>query len=95
MVNLADIAGANTTVPIQTSNATARWIDFVVTGTGTVRIGGDATTSATKGLPVPTGSGYTTPPLLDVGGAPAYSLASFYAYIPTGATLSVAYEPYN
>ena len=94
MVNLADIAGANTTVQISSTNATARWIDFVVTGSGTVRIG-DSLSSSTRGLPVPTGSGYTTPPMNDQAGSPPYSLAAFYAYIPTGATLSVAYEPYN
>lgn len=94
MVNLADIVGANTTVQISATNITGRWVDFVVTGTGTVRIG-DSTTTSSRGLPVPTGSGYSTPPMNDQAGSPAYSLASFYAYVPTGATLSVAYEPYN
>jgi hypothetical protein len=94
MTNLADFTGANTTVQISSTNITARWIDFAVTGSGTVRIGDSATTSS-RGLPVPTGSGYTTPPMNDQAGSPAYSLAAFYAYVPTGATLSVAYEPYN
>lgn len=94
MVNLADIAGAGTTVQLATTNATARWIDFVVTGTGTVRVG-DSTTTSTKGIPISAGSAYTTPAMYEVNGAPPYSLAAFYAYVPAGATLSVAYEPYN
>jgi hypothetical protein len=94
MLNLTDIVGAGTTVQISSTNVTARWIDFVVTGSGTVRIG-DSLTTATRGLPVPTGSGYTTPAMIEIGGAPPYSLAGFYAYVPAGATLSVAYEPYN
>lgn len=94
MVNLADITGAGTTVQIAALNVTARWIDFVVTGAGTVRVGNSTTTSS-KGLPITAGSGYTTPPMNDTLGAPPYSLAAFYAYVPVGATLSIGYEPYN
>jgi hypothetical protein len=94
MVNLADISGAGTTAALSATNITARWVDFVATGTGTARIG-DSTVSASKGIPISAGSGYTTPPMNDSHGSPPYSLGALYAYVPSGCTLSVAYEPYN
>jgi hypothetical protein len=91
MQNLADIAGANATVQITTPNIQARWIQFIVTGSGTVRIGGSSVTSS-LGLPVSAGGGMFFP--YD-SALQSYSLAGIYAYIPNGATLSVAYEPFG
>ena len=94
MNNLPDIVGTGTTVQIATPNITARWIQFIVSGTGTVRIGG-STVSATLGLPVPTGGGFFLPVQAVGHDTAPYSLSGIYAYIPTGATLSVGYEPFN
>ena len=95
MQNLPDIAGANTTVVLTSPNITCRWVQFIVSGAGTVRIGG-ASVSATIGLPVPAGGGMFLPvQTADGQSTSPYSLGGLFAYIPVGATLSVAYEPFN
>ena len=95
MENLADITGANATAAVATPNITARWVQFIVSGAGTVRIGG-SDTSATVGLPVAAGGGLFLPvQSQDSGSTSPYSLREINAYVPTGATLSVAYEPWN
>jgi hypothetical protein len=94
MINLADIAGASTTVQLSATNITARWVQAIVTGAGTARFGG-STVTASLGLPVATGGGFFFPPVIEFGGGVPYSLASIYAYIPAGATVSIAYEPWN
>lgn len=95
MNNLADLVGANSTVPLTSPNITARWVQMIVSGAGTVRVGG-STVSATLGLPVAAGGGMFFPVLSqDHHSTSPYGLAGIYAYIPSGATLSVAYEPFN
>lgn len=95
MNNLPDIVGAGTTVPLCSPNITARWVQYIVSGAGTVRIGG-SNVSATLGLPVAAGGGMFQPVLSqDARSTSPYSLGGIYAYIPVGATLSVAYEPFN
>ena len=95
MENLADIVGADSAVTIATPNITARWVQFIVTGAGTVRIGG-SNTSIAVGLPVAAGAGMFLPvQTQDAGSTSPYSLREIKAYIPSGATLSVAYEPWN
>lgn len=91
MVNLADIAGSNAAAPLSSSNVTARTVNFVVTGAGTVRVG-DSTITSARGLPVTA----TLPLTLAYAGRDfSYSLAQLNAYVPTGSTLSIAYEPFN
>ena len=92
MVNLPDIAGTGAVVQFQAINATARWIQIIVSGTGTVRLGTPPTLSATEGLPMAAGSGMFFP---WSGQLSCYNLAQFWAYIPAGTTVSVAYEPFN
>lgn len=95
MENLADIVGAGATVPLSSTNITARTIQMAVTGAGIVRYGG-STTSATSGIPIVAGGTGLLPYLGESGGEGSpYSLRGIYAYIPVGATLSVIYEPYN
>jgi hypothetical protein len=95
MQNLADIVGVNAVVQIASPNITARWVQFIVTGVGTVRVGGSSV-SSTLGLPVAAGGGMFLPVQSQDGSSTSpYSLAGLYAYVPTGATLSVAYEPFN
>lgn len=95
MNNLADIVGAGATVPLTTPNITARWVQLIVSGAGTVRYGG-ASVTATLGLPIPAGAGQFLPVLSqDAGSTSPYSLGGIFAYIPVGATLSVGYEPFN
>jgi hypothetical protein len=83
MTAFADIAGDNGTHSI-TFTGQARWVQFIVAGAGTVRIGGASSTSSTVGLPVAAGGGYCTPSLS------FYYSGEFSAYVPTGATLSYA-----
>lgn len=88
MVTLTDLAGSNTTVPITfPSGFGAWWVQFIVTGTGTVRLG-DSTVTSSKGLPIPAGGGQYVAPA--GGHSNFYGSGEFSAYIPTGATLSVA-----
>lgn len=95
MNNLPDIVGTNATVQITSPNICARWIQLIVSGAGTVRIGG-ASVTATLGLPVAAGGGMFLPVLSqDANSTSPYSLAGIYANIPSGAILSVAYEPFN
>lgn len=95
MENLADIVGSNVTAALANPNITARWIIMVVSGSGTVRVGGPSVTS-TLGLPIPAGAEFQFPVLSqDAGSTSPYSLREINAYVPTGATLSVAYEPWN
>lgn len=90
MVNLPDWGGSNAVIQLSTVGVTARWVQFIVAG-GTCRIGGP-NVSATLGLPVPDGGGLFLP---WPGQLNPYNLHSLYAYVPAGATLSVAYEPFN
>ena len=94
MLNLADIAGAGTTVTLASPNITARWVLIVASGGGTARIGGANVTSA-LGLPLYAGGSLMLPPISQGDSPPPYSLHGTYAYIPVGVTLSIAYEPYN
>jgi len=94
MINLADISGSGAAVQFSSTNITARWVQCIVSGSGTARLGG-STVTASLGLPVPTGAGFFFPPVLEAGGAVPYSLAALYAYLPAGCTLSIAYEPFN
>lgn len=87
MQTIADIAGDNAVHQIALSQQ-ARWIQFTVTGTGTVRVG-DSNVGASRGIPVAGGSSWTSPTLERFA---RYQVNEFYAYVPSGATLSVAYK---
>lgn len=86
---LPDIVGDNATHPLiaVASAARASWIQIIVTGSGTVRIG-DSTASSTVGLPVAAGGGFMLPYR---GQLTTYSLREVQVYVPTGATVSAAY----
>lgn len=95
MESLNDIAGTGVAVKLAVPNITARWVQMIVSGAGTVKYGG-STAGPTNGLPIPAGGGMLLPPLTADGlQTSPYSLSGIYAYIPVGATLSVAYEPFN
>ena len=94
MQSLADIAGTGATVPLNTPNITARWIQLAVTGTGTVKFGG-SNASATNGIPIPAGGYFFLPVIPGHESTTPYGLQGNYAYIPSGATLSIAYEPFT
>lgn len=95
MLNLPDFAGTNATVQLANPNITARWVQFIVSGGGTARIGGP-NVSATLGLPISSGGSMFLPvQSADRLSTSPYSLAGTYAYIPVGTTLSVAYEPFG
>lgn len=85
---LADIAGDNAAHAIVLP-VPAKWIQFIVSGAGTVRLA-DSTASATVGLPIAAGAGQMMPP---IGLKNHYQSNEIYAYIPSGATLSIGYEP--
>lgn len=84
---IADIAGDNAAHTI--TLAAASWVQFVVTGSGTVRISqqADNPPSATFGLPIAAGGGF----MAAWRGPQNRFNPVWYAYIPSGATLSVAY----
>jgi len=84
---LADIAGANATVPIPTP-VSAKALLLVVTGSGTVRVG-DSTVTVSLGLPITAAMGLVTLPVRGKG--EWYAAGSLSVYVPTGTTLSVAY----
>lgn len=86
---LADITGASAPAAVLDATAgEAKWIQFTCTGSGSARVG-DSNASATRGTPVPAGSGLLFP----VNAEPfeRYSLNQIYAYVPTGASLSITY----
>ena len=91
MTSLPDIAGANATVPFSATNILARVVFITVAGAGTIRWGGPEVT-ATQGQTLYAGQSYT---FNYQGRDCPYSLRNLSAYIPTGATLEVAYEPYG
>jgi hypothetical protein len=66
-----------------------RALQVVATGTGTARLGGRTTVSASRGLPVtaPNGSQFLpwTGPLND------HSLTNLSVFVPAGCTLSIGY----
>ena len=91
MVSLPDIAGTGVTVPFASPNITASVVAINVTGTGSIRWGGPEVT-ANQGIRVFAGGGYFFP---YQGHDRPYSLNQLSAYIPVGATLEVAYEPWG
>ena len=87
-----DFVGANSVQQITTDrNRKAAWIQFIVTGSGTVRVGDFASVSATQGMPIPAGGGFFTPWRKQPESAP-YVLADFGMYIPVGASVSIGYS---
>ena len=104
MISLPDIIGDNAVHQIKLVCAvagvpygakvgdpvSARWVQIVATGSGTLRIGG-AEVSSTQGIPcTAVEGGQFMPPFSS--GSLAYPSSEFSAYIPTGATLSVAFK---
>ena len=87
MRDIADIAGDNAVHLLSFGNVAVRWIQFAVTGSGTARIGSSSVGTG-RGIPVAAGGGFFLPPL---GALQLYG-NQIYAYVPTGATLSVGYE---
>jgi len=92
MTPIADIIGANAKVQVfsapNLTHQSAAVVVFVVTGSGTVRLG-DTSVTASLGIPIIAGSAPFVYPYHSLEGR--YGLAQIYAYVPTGATLSVAY----
>ena len=91
MTTLPDIVGAGTTVPFSATNVLARAVFLTVQGAGAIRYGGPEVTS-TQGQTLYAGQSYL---LSYLGDNVPYSLRNLSAYIPLGATLEVAYEPYG
>ena len=100
MIPLPDIAGSNSAVPLSQSASPAgaalkaSWIVVIVTGSGTVRFGGNGPNAptATLGLPIPAGGSFTYMQRKPPENAP-YDLSLEQAYIPVGATISVGFWP--
>lgn len=87
---LADIIGAAATVALTTDRSLiARgWVQVGIIGAdGRV---GDSNTTVARGIPVPDG-GSTFLPAPPDSYTDAYVLADLYAYIPTGAKVTVSY----
>ena len=86
MMTIPDITGDNAVHQILLPGP-ARWVQFALTGSGTARVGGSAA-SATQGIPVSAGPnvGFMAP---FMGQFSFYQANEFWAYVPTGSTLSV------
>ena len=87
MRDLPDITGDNGVHLLSFGNVAVRWVQFAVTGTGSARIG-SASVGVGRGIPVASGGGFFLPPC---GPLMLYG-NQIYAYVPTGATLSIGYE---
>jgi hypothetical protein len=85
MRTLADISGDNAVHTINLG-APAWWAAFAVTGTGTVRLG-DGDTSSSRGFPITSSAAF----ICQFRGHENPYSPTFWAYVPTGATLSVAF----
>lgn len=90
---LPDIVGDNAVHQFSATTLAASEVQVIVTGSGTVRLGSNITQpNSGLGLPIPAGGGYFYP-VRDPRWSKPYDLSQGYAYVPTGATLSIAYEP--
>ena len=87
----ADISGDNAVhhFPFDATVPNATWIQIIVAGSGTVRVGDCSVVSSSRGLPIAAGGSMMFPYKGQLG---PYSLNGYCAYIPSGATLSVGYE---
>ena len=97
VVNLGGLAVANPPSGSRFQTLTARWVQFVTTGAGQVRLcNGGGTPTASFGLPVGAPYGSQFLPAVSQGeNPPPYHLNALNVYVPAGATLSVMYEPFN
>ena len=86
---LADIAGGDATVPITTDRTIIShgWVQLTVNG-GDCRVG-DSNTTSIRGIPITDGNSTFFPPIVPPYNS--YVLADIYAYLPTGAKLTVSY----
>jgi hypothetical protein len=95
--SFADVVGANATVQIAPgSKANARFLKLAVVSAGSVVVRiGDSSVSATQGVALISNpaAGIASPVLdleLDGGDVTEYfPMNSIYAYVPTGATLTI------
>lgn len=88
MKPLADISGNDATHSLGPSGTRASIIQVIVSGAGTCRLGQGAT--ASLGLPIAAGDAQMLP---FRGQLNWYDLGAEKIYVPTGATVSVAYVP--
>ena len=84
----ADITGDNSVHAIVLP-APARWVLFTLIGTGTARIGGSST-SSTVGEPLVASAAGAVLLIPRLGEFARYQTKEFYAYVPTGAPLSIS-----
>ena len=88
LISVADIVGGNTKVPILAIANKARFLVLTPLG-GNCRVG-DTNTSATQGAAIIQNTTTIIP--LDGADLPnTYMLASQFAYVPAGTTLTVSY----
>lgn len=92
----ADITGTGAQVQVYPSGGLARWVQIIAPGANAavVRVG-DASTSATVGLPIAAGGGFMLPPLpidgRESSSAHFYNLANIYVYVANGDKVSIIY----
>lgn len=90
VIVLPDIAGDGQTHQITTDSRKAAWIQFIVTGSGSARIG-DLNTSSAQGFPVPAGGGMFYP-WRKQPESELYNLRDVYYNVPIGATLTIGFS---
>ncbi len=86
---IATITGTATTVQISTDALTrAKWVQVIAdSGNGAKVFFGDSTVTATRGLPIAAGGGYSTPSCDSC----IYTLSTMYAYLAQGDKIYVAF----
>jgi hypothetical protein len=86
--DLPTIVGDNAVHALSAAGINAKVVQVIVTGSGTVRLGGISTVSSSRGLPLPTGSAQFLP---YTGNIEWWNLAQLAVYVPTGASVDVVY----
>jgi hypothetical protein len=86
--SLPTITGDNAVHALSATAINAKIVQFVVSGAGTVRIGGLSDVSSSQGLPVPVGAAQFLP---YTGNIEWWNLHQLAVYVPSGASVDVAY----
>lgn len=84
--SISSLIGLASTAPREVT-----WIQFVISGSGSVRVG-DPNTSSSRGLPIPAGGGLLLSRSARGLAEQGYNLDNVWLYIPSGATVSLAYH---
>jgi|GEM_PF-5754579 len=84
---LATITGSGVAVPIGAGSARSFWVQCIAPATNSANVMfGDSTVTATRGLPIAPGAGYSTPTCEHC----IYSPSTTWVYVASGDTIACA-----